>query len=206
MRRFLNRLSHGCILFVVVCIISLCALQTREDCALECKQGKVPFFRNAKHQFESNGCGTSQFAVHVPDDLKVCCDIHDALCGIPRNVCDEKFEKCLKKRCGRDNDCKSTATMLSMGTSMFGCQAFFDAQSSACMCIDKSTLNDKLLSVFRHIYIDSGKLASKSEAELRSLLEKWKGREAQLLLTLLEKYPKQLINVIRDTSIPRNEL
>lgn len=98
--------------------------------------------QSMREPFESNGCGTAGFRMHVPPELELCCDLHDAcysVCNITRSHCDNDFRRCLKRQCGEVlqsvEGCGNTAATMSMAADSFGCSAFQSAQAAACRCV-----------------------------------------------------------------------
>ena len=71
-----------------------------------------------------------------------------SVCGISRDYCDDQFGKCMKKGCGKDQECISSASMITMGASLFGCEPYLKGQRDDCDCLESS----KLESCF---YLDS---------------------------------------------------
>ena len=117
----------------------------------------------------------------------------DAVCGISRNFCDLQFNKCIKSRCKKDNDCIQSAGLITMGVQMFGCEPFLKAQREGCDCLKGKELDDGVMRTLKELY---GKLPEenrKTEEQLVALKEKYWGKEHKLVNKILNKYPQHLI-------------
>lgn len=60
------------------------------------------------------------------------------ICGASQSFCDKEFDKCMKSLCKTNfpsnKQCSQAASMYSMGTSMFGGDAFENSQQEYCEC------------------------------------------------------------------------
>jgi hypothetical protein len=118
-----------------------------QECVFRCPGNRPVKSPRASHEPSFNGCGSGGFKIdasHWPG-MEQCCNDHDMCydtCGKHRSACDDQFGACLDARCGRNQECSSTASMLKMGSSMLGCQFYLDSQRQACEC--KASSRDDL--------------------------------------------------------------
>lgn len=115
-----------------------------------------------------------------------------------RDICDDKFERCLKKKCGKDQQCKSNASLMKLGTNIFGCQPYKEGQRQLCKCYDTrgTEYNDAISKSIRGYYktlSDIDESYGKTDEEISNLLEKYSGKEDKLVFGLINKYPQHLI-------------
>ncbi|CAK4066621.1 unnamed protein product [Aphanomyces euteiches] len=151
----------------------------------------------------ANGCGTDSlgFQVVANDELDftTCCNWHDAcygICGISKQLCERKFEKCMKDHCktlhGENTEaaksCESTADLYAMGPKYMGCKAFTAGQKEACDCVDASKADGKVRDRLKYVLKQYN-----ADESADSLLDKYKGKEAVMFLRLLTKYPDALV-------------
>jgi len=131
------------------------------ECKFTCPNKNHKPLLNKEYIFTSNGCGAHGIKINVNNDIEECCDLHDAcysICGISRDFCEQQFDKCLKQKCRNFNNnnnnnnnrhgikneqnCLETINLLTMGSSMFGCQSFVSSQNESCICSDHT--NNKM--------------------------------------------------------------
>jgi secretory phospholipase A2 len=110
-----------------------------QECIFRCPASSPVKAARATHKPSFNGCGSGGFKIDTSQwpGVEQCCNEHDICydtCGKERGACDELFGKCLDKKCGRNKECGSSASMLKMGSSMLGCQFYLESQRQACEC------------------------------------------------------------------------
>ncbi|OQS06660.1 phospholipase A2 [Thraustotheca clavata] len=150
----------------------------------------------------ANGCGTDSMGIQVMTgdgvDFTSCCNWHDAcygICGVSKNMCEKRFEKCMKDMCAGEvgvdaqKSCESMADIYVMGPKLMGCPAFTKAQREACTCVDKEKLPRKNLERLEYFLKKYGD----GDASPEKLLEKYAGKEPLMFYRLLSKYPDALV-------------
>ena len=121
------------------------------------------------------------------------------VCGISRDYCDNMFGKCLKKKCGKDQQCKANADLMKLGTNIFGCQPFLDGQKEGCQCLDAAETTQYRDAVFESLtnyyqtLSDVEQSYGKTDQEISTLIEKYVGKEDKVLFGIINKYNKHLI-------------
>ena len=138
-------------------------------------------------------------------------NINKIVCGVSRAFCDDQFGKCLKKKCGNDQECKQKADMMKLGTNIFGCQSFLDGQKDLCKCLslDNEIYNNNVKESIINYYnklslIDES--YGKTNDEIEILIEKYKGKEDKLVFGLLNKYHNHLIEQVEMNTQGKFEL
>jgi len=101
-------------------------------------QGRA--FRRLDHSPSSNGCGSYGFRFEDANFPAVtsCCHAHDLCydeCGSAKDDCDADFRRCLESVCGASSDCDAIKDGLLFAVVSFGCDAFLNAQTNACVCV-----------------------------------------------------------------------
>lgn len=118
------------------------------------------------------------------------------VCGISRDFCDEDFDKCMKKGCGKDQECISSAGMITMGAKLFGCEPYLKGQRQDCDCLDGYKLDERVMLTLNELYGKLPKDKQKTEDELKEIREKYRGKEDKLINNILKKYPMELITMV----------
>lgn len=153
--------------------------------------------------FSTNGCGTDSVKLDADPVLLPCCAVHDAcysICGIDRDFCDTEFTSCLIKQCNtyekhQAKICSSSTGMMTMGVQMFGCQAFLDAQRTACECTTTDTYRSRQSHLLEAgFYKDSGKTADEVRAVISRVLSASPKIGARTIFRILEKRNATLIH------------
>jgi hypothetical protein len=112
--------------------------------------------------FESPGCGAMgggliSFSANDDDNkpFSTCCDQWHAcyqICGTSKSVCDDSFKTCSEQKCGGNEECKKSANLQSMMSTLGGCQKFDQSQYAACECVKSSKAPAKREKVIRKFY------------------------------------------------------
>ena len=118
------------------------------------------------------------------------------VCGISRDYCDDQFHKCMKRGCGKDKDCMSSASMITMGAQLFGCDPFLRGQREDCDCLHGYQLDERVMHTLKELYDKLPEDKRKTDEELKTVREKYKGKEDKLVNNILKKYPKELIMMV----------
>eukprot|EP01084_Bolivina_argentea_P262374 443659_1 len=171
-------------------------------CEYHCPHEDESPWNKKGHLFSSNGCGSMGIRVNLDSRIEHCCDTHDAcysVCGISRDYCDMQFNKCIKKGCGKDHECASSADMITMGTALFGCEPFLKTQRESCDCLKGHQFNERVTNTLKEMYSKLTDKHKKTDDELQEIQDKYKGKEDKLVNNILKKYPKELI-VMEDMS------
>eukprot|EP00484_Ammonia_sp_Unknown_P024470 CAMPEP_0197025110 /NCGR_PEP_ID=MMETSP1384-20130603/5541_1 /TAXON_ID=29189 /ORGANISM="Ammonia sp." /LENGTH=166 /DNA_ID=CAMNT_0042453601 /DNA_START=130 /DNA_END=630 /DNA_ORIENTATION=+ len=137
--------------------------------------------------------------VNVDARIAHCCDEHDAcygICGISRDFCDEEFNRCMNKGCGKDQQCLQSASMITMGASLFGCEPYLQGQRDDCDCLEEFEFEQRVTETLKELYGSLDEEHRKTDEELTQIREKYKGKETKLVNNILKKYPKQLIQMV----------
>lgn len=148
-------------------------------------------------------------------------------CGISRDYCDKQFNKCLKNKCqnlpkNNDNNkngkntiqneeqCLQTTNLLTMGTSMFGCQAFLLAQNQSCICFDankeENKIDEMLYNIIDSLYYSVAKNSNnetpkKTQQKIMDILNDYKNKESILIYNIIQKYSKFLVH--KESKFPK---
>ena len=85
--------------------------------------------------------------------------------------------------------------MITMGVQLFGCEPFLEGQRE-CDCLKGKSLDDAVMNTLRELYDRLPEKSRKTEEELIKLREKYRKKEYKLIDKLLNKYPKQLIEMV----------
>lgn len=191
------------------------------NCQLPCAVGTFPSFRDAAVTplsaganaaslgFTANGCGTDAVRVSTPDEVVPCCTVHDAcysICGVDRAFCDKEFSTCLERECnrlGKREDvsaCLESKQMLSMGVTMFGCNAFTDAQREMCTCASKDTRGEQLEKLVTHRLYGHpllGEADRKTGEVVKEIARRVRGsrQHTAMIHHILQKYNASLITI-----------
>jgi hypothetical protein len=144
---------------------------------LVCKESEVRAQRRGV-PVQSNGCSKPSFlTVEGEEDFTYCCDRHDAcfaMCGASQDFCDKDFKKCMRNLCStafpRSKQCPSAADTYALGTSMFGGEAFVQAQEEHCECIAQHRVLDHYKSLASEFY-ETYSPVNKDKAETALLSE-----------------------------------
>ncbi|OQR92727.1 phospholipase A2 [Achlya hypogyna] len=170
-----------------------------EICSSAKKGGKKVLAPKRDYKIWANGCGTESmgFSVMADDgtDFTSCCNWHDAcysICGISKNFCERRFEKCMKDKCATEDDpkaCQSMADIYAMGPKLMGCPAYTKAQKEACVCVDKDKVAAKNRARLEYFLEAHGTGADSVD----DLLAKYAGKEPTMFFRLLSKFPDALV-------------
>ena len=102
----------------------------------------------------------------------------------------------MKKGCGKDKECISSANMITMGAQLFGCEPYLKGQRDDCDCLDDYTFVERVEYTLKELYDKLPKDKQKTSEELKGIREKYKGKEDKLINKILKKYPKELIQMV----------
>merc|ERR1719198_1757425 len=112
-------------------------------------------------------------------------------CGVTKDRCEKEFGKCLKAHCKAtypgDGECTQTADTFVMGVKMFGCQGYLGSQEEGCDCVASEEAPARYRAYIEAFYAVYNK--SRVE-EIGSLMQKYSGKEGQLVYQLYKKYPE----------------
>eukprot|EP00483_Globobulimina_turgida_P001601 UN01603 len=168
-------------LFLITLIFTIINGQNvANTCEYHCHHEDETPCNKKGHLFTSNGCGSMGIKVTLDPRVEHCCDTHDAcyaVCGISRDYCDSQFNKCVVKGCGKDEDCASSAAMITMGASLFGCEPFLETQKESCDCLKGNDYDERVLDTLKEIYAKLDDENKKTEQELQEIQAKYKGKE-----------------------------
>ena len=180
--------------------------------ASQCPSGQLATMK-PKFTFTTNGCGAGGMMIQTDDDFTPCCDKHDAcysVCGISKALCEDKFKKCLNKHCETKSknpeSCSGSANMFAMGATALGGNAFEEAQKDSCYCVPEAAFGKGFVDAAKKLYTKQFEMKGgdtkngQNDMEVEDKVAKYRasqmskhtgnGKEAKLLLSLLEKYPE----------------
>ena len=153
----------------------------------------------------SNGCSVPPF-IQLPDfQFTKCCDLHDTCymtCGMSKDGCEKAFDKCLKAHCKAaypgSADCTQTADTFVTGVQMFGCQGYLGSQAESCECVAKDRAPGRFREYVDAFYAAYNRSKTSDPAELDGVLQKYAGKEGQLVYQLYRKYPQSIEIISRN--------
>mmetsp|Transcript_40390 Transcript_40390/g.66343 ORF Transcript_40390/g.66343 Transcript_40390/m.66343 type:complete len:230 (+) Transcript_40390:28-717(+) len=196
-------------LFCIILWIDISfAQKLSNSCEYHCTDHRQTPWNKPDYVYQSNGCGAMGIKVNVDPRIKHCCNTHDAcygVCGISRDFCDLQFKRCMDKGCKGDQQCISSAGMITMGAQLFGCEPFLQGQQSDCDCLNEFEFQQRIVPTLKEMYQQLPADSRKSDDEIEKIREKYKGKEAKLINFILEKYPQHLIELVdMETGQPLN--
>jgi len=136
-----------------------------------------------------------------------CCDQKHACyqtCGAKKKVCDEVFEKCQKRVCGRKmgtakENCEKDAQIQTMMAQFSGCKTWDEKQRASCDCVKAKRAPKRREQTLADFYKKHNKEKIGSAAGLAKKLNTGT-KFAKVLTKLFSKYPKS-IKKIRDPAM-----
>lgn len=167
----------------------------------------------------SNGCsvpesmreGLGDYSMFVP-----CCDLHDACyfsCGIPKPMCEDEFNKCMKRQCKETKrtkqqrtECEELAGLFTLGTSIFGCGGYTELQKEGCECLPPPEAARRVREYAHEFYAAFNQTHTLPDRFLNKYLQhdgradhtKRISKHGEMIFKLYQKYPKSIELISRD--------